>query len=129
MSAQTERLKARLAAIPAAVKSAVLPALMKSGEELADRMKTLAPVRHGALRDSITVTPPGGTTPNGRHTARETQVFVTADAGHATYTEYGTHQHGGPEPFFWPAYRLSKKREISRIKRAISQAVKTQWAN
>lgn len=43
MSAQSRKLARRLAAIPAAVKQAVVPALMKSGEELAERMKHLAP--------------------------------------------------------------------------------------
>jgi HK97 gp10 family phage protein len=134
LSKQTEALKGRFAAIPKAVKEAVFPALMQSGQELADRMKALAPEKTGALKDSIVVTPPGGTTPaygtGGQRTARETQVIVTAGntaVRYASHIEYGT-RHAHAEPFFWPAYRLSKKREISRIARAINKAVKTEWA-
>ena len=38
MSAQTNRLKKRLTAIPRAVKQAVVPALLTSGNELADQL-------------------------------------------------------------------------------------------
>jgi HK97 gp10 family phage protein len=133
MSKQTEALRKRLAAIPAAVKEAVTPAIVQSAEELADRMKSLAPVKTGALRDSIVVTPPGGQTPaygtGGSRTARENEAIVTAgnsDVRYAAHIEYGT-KHAHAEPFFWPAYRLSKSREVNRIKRAITKAVKTEW--
>lgn len=83
MSAQSRKLARRLAAIPAAVKQAVVPALLKSGEELAGRMKHLAPKDTGALADSIAVTPPGSSTPpysqpGGSRVAAENQVLVTA---------------------------------------------------
>jgi Bacteriophage HK97-gp10, putative tail-component len=130
MSAQTEKLKARLAAIPKAVKQAVAPAIEAAAEDLARSMRDLAHVRHGALRDSITVTPPGGTTPKGDRVAGETQSFVTADAGHATYVEFGhmaDGKHVPAEPFFWPAYRLRKKALQAQIKRAVRAAVKAEW--
>jgi len=130
MSAQTEKLKARLAAIPKAAKQAVAPAVEQAAEDLAKAMRELVHVRHGALRDSITVTPPGATTPSGNRTAGETQAFVTADAGHATYVEFGHMEHGEhvpAEPFFWPAYRLRKRALQRRIKRAVSAAVKAEW--
>ena len=130
MSKQTDALRKRLAAIPQAVKQAVAPALLQSGQELADRMKALVPVKTGALRDSIVVTPPGGTTPahsgGGSRTAGENQVLVTAgnsDVRYVAHVEFGT-KHSHAEPFFWPAYRLSKKREQGRIARAITRAVK-----
>jgi hypothetical protein len=40
--------------------------------------------------------------------------------------EYGTTK-APAQPFFWVSYRLSKKRIISRIKRAINRAVKEKW--
>lgn len=131
MSAQTNRLKKRLAAIPRAVKEAVVPALMTSGNELADRMKHLAPEDTGALRDSITVTPPGGTTPpysqpGGSRTAGETEVLVTAGNSEVRYphlVKYGTAE-AEAQPYFWPAYRLTKKRAANRIKRAVRKAVR-----
>lgn len=131
MSAQTNRLKKRLAAIPRAVKEAVVPALLKSGEELADRMKALAPEDTGALKESIAITPPGGTTPpysqpGGSRTAGETQVLVTAGNDEVRYphlVEYGTAE-AEAQPYFWPAYRLTKKRAVNRIKRAARKAVR-----
>lgn len=131
MSKQSERLKRRLNAIPAAVKDAVTPALSKSGAELADTMRRLAPVNTGALRDSITVTLPGQATPpysqpGGSTVALENQVLVTAgndDVRYPHLVEYGTGDTAA-QPFFWPAYRLNKKRLATRIKRAIRKAVK-----
>lgn len=131
MSAQTRRLQKRLKAIPRAVKQAVVPALMTSGNELADRMKHLAPEDTGALKDSITVTPPGGTTPpysqpGGSRTAGENQVLVTAGNSEVRYphlVEYGT-EEAAAQPYFWPAYRLTKKRITNRVKRAVRKAVR-----
>jgi hypothetical protein len=56
-------------------------------------------------------------------------AVVTAgntDVRYASHVEYGT-KHAHAEPFFWPAYRLSKARERNRISRAITKAVKTEW--
>ena len=63
MSRQSERLAQRMAAIPKAVKDAVKPALIKSGDELAASARSLAPEDTGALRNSIAVTQPGQATP------------------------------------------------------------------
>lgn len=130
------RLNKRLEAIPKAVKKAVEPALFKSGNELSDRMKALAESSRdtGDLIDSIEVTPPGGTTPaysqpGGSQTARENQVLVTVgnrDVRYPHLVEYGTSK-AAAQPFFWPAYRLTKKRLTRRIKRAISKAVREAW--
>jgi HK97 gp10 family phage protein len=118
MSAQTDRLNARLAAIPLAVREAVTPALLKSGNELAERIKALIPVESGALKDSIKVTQ-----------VTETKVTVSEggpDAPYAQHVEYGT-KHAHAEPHFWPAYRLTRSRLRRRIKRAVTQAFKTKW--
>lgn len=128
-------LSKRLKAIPKEVRKAVEPALIKSGEELAERMQHLAPVDSGALRDSITVTPPGQSTPaysqpGGSRVARENEVLITAgntDVRYPHLVEYGTIQ-APAQPFFWPAYRLSKARIQRRIKRAIGKAVREGWS-
>lgn len=134
MSKQTARLQKRLRAIPAAVRQAVVPALIKSADEIAGRMRTLAPEDTGDLKDSIAVTPPGGTTPpysqpGGSTVAGENQVLITAgntDVRYPHLQEYGT-AHAPAQPFFWPAYRLTRKRAANRIKRAIGKAVKDEW--
>ncbi|SEB43403.1 phage protein, HK97 gp10 family [Nitratireductor aquibiodomus] len=125
------RLQKRLDAIPRAVKQAVQPALKTSGDELAHRMRALAPEDTGALKRSIAVTPPGGTTPpysqpGGSQTATENQVLVTVGNSEVRYphlVEYGT-ANAEAQPYFWPAYRLTRKRITNRIKRAMRKAVK-----
>ncbi len=134
MSAQSDRLAKRLAAIPPAVKAAVQPALIKSGDELAARMQALAPVRSGALKASIEATYPGQATPaysqpGGSRVAKENEVLVTAGNAEVRYphlVEYGT-SHSPAKPFFWPAYRLTKQRIKNRLKRAVSKAVRENW--
>ena len=131
MSAQTARLQRRLAAIPQAVKRAVEPALVQSGNELAAAMRALAPEDTGDLKDSIAVTLPGQSTPpysqpGGSQVAKENQVLVTVGNHVVRYphlVEYGT-ANAAAQPFFWPAFRLKRKRLANRIKRAISKAVR-----
>lgn len=131
MSAQLDRLRKRLDAIPKDVKEAVQPALVRSGDELSTRMKQLAPEDTGDLIASIAVTPAGQQTPpysqpGGSMTVPENAVAVTVgntDVRYAHLQEYGT-AHSPAHPFFWPAYRLLKKRIGNRLKRAISKAVK-----
>ncbi|WP_034996442.1 HK97-gp10 family putative phage morphogenesis protein [Beijerinckia mobilis] len=133
-SKQLRDLTKRLEAIPKAVKNAVQPSLQKSGNELADMQKHLAPVDTGALRDSITVTPAGQMTPaysqpGGSHIVPENAVAITVGNQEVRYphlVEYGTAE-AKAQPFFWPAFRLLKKRIENRTKRAISKAVKDDW--
>lgn len=132
MSKQTDRLKRRLDAIPKAVKEAVVPALMQSGNELADMQRRLAPVDSGDLRDSIAVTAPGHATPaysqpGGSTIAGENEVIVTAGNSDVRYphlVEYGT-ADAPAQPFFFASYRLLRKRLAGRVKRSISKAVRT----
>lgn len=131
MSAQTNRLKRRLEAIPKAVKQAVQPALAKAGTDLAVTMRLLGPVDTGDLRESIYITLPGETTPpysqpGGSRTAGENEVLVTVgndDVRYPHLVEYGTAE-AEAQPFFWPAYRLKRKKIANAIKRAIRKAVK-----
>lgn len=135
-SPQLARLQRRLEAIPKAVREAVVPALVKSGEELAGTMRQLAePSRDtGALIDSIEVTPPGQSTPpysqpGGTRVAGELEVLVTAgneDVRYAHLVEYGT-SAAEAQPFFWPAFRLLQKRIQNRTRRAVSKAVREGW--
>lgn len=134
MSKQTERLKRRLAAVPLAVKDAVTPSLIKGGEEIAAAMEALAPEDTGDLVASIEVTPPRQATPaysqpGGSTVAEENQVLITAGNSDVRYphlVEYGT-ANALAQPFFWPGYRLSRKRAVNRIKRNIKKAVREAW--
>jgi HK97 gp10 family phage protein len=135
-SAQLARLQKRLDAIPREVKAALRPALERSGDELVQTMRQLAPEDTGALKVSIVATLPGQSTPaysqpGGSTVAGENQVLVTAgntDVRYPHLQEYGT-EHAPAQPFFWPAYRLKKKRLAGRIKRAVGKAVRDGWTN
>lgn len=131
MSAQLDKFNRRMAAIPKAVREAVHPALAKSGQDLATMQRILAPRDTGDLQKSIAVTLPGETTPpysqpGGTRVAKENEVLVTvgnSDVRYPHLVEYGT-ANAPAQPFFWPSYRLLKKKLSARIKRAISKAVK-----
>lgn len=131
MSAQTDRLKRRLDAIPRDVKAAVAPALISAGRDLSVTMRLLAPVDSGDLRNSIHITAPGETTPpysqpGGSTTAGENQVILTVGNSEVRYphiVEFGSADTAA-QPFFWPSVRLKRKSLTNRIKRAIRKAVR-----
>lgn len=133
-SRQIERMSKRLLAVPKEVRQAVQPALLRSGEELAALQRQLAPEDEGDLKESIAVTPGGQKTPpysqpGGSMTVPENAVAVTAgntDVRYPHLQEHGTTFHPA-QPFFWPAYRLLRKRLTGRIKRAIGKAVREGW--
>lgn len=140
----SEALAKRLAAIAPEIKAKLVPALVKSAEEVADKARALAEAsrRTGETIESITVTPPGGTTPayaQGGQSARahELQALVTVGSPEvrtAHLIELGTgerhHKDGTPtgkveaQPFMLPSWRLSKARVERRINRAINAGVK-----
>lgn len=125
----------RMRAIPKAARAAVAPALVKSAEEIADVMRGLAPddPATGApdLKSSIAVTGPGQSTPpysqpGGSKIVEENAAAITvgnADVRYPHLQEYGTTHHAA-QPFFWPGFRLGRKRALARIKRAIGKAIK-----
>lgn len=127
------RFNRRMEAIPKAVREAVTPALLKSGVELASAMKRLAETSRdsGDLIDSIAVTGPGQSTPpysqpGGSKVVPANAVIVTvgnSDVRYPHLVEYGT-KNAAAQPFFWPAFRLMRKRIEGRIKRAITKAVR-----
>jgi HK97 gp10 family phage protein len=120
-------------AIPKEVRAAIKPALLKSGKELQAAMRHLAEGSRdtGALIDSIAVTGPGETTPpysqpGGSKVVPENAVAVTVgntDVRYPHLVEYGTTKTHA-QPFFWPAFRLYRKRITRRINRAINKAIK-----
>lgn len=127
----SKKLEARLKAIPKEVLEGVRPALIKSAEEVAGNMRTLAPVNEGDLKESITVTAPGDMTPayaegGGKRTAGPQQALVTAgneNVRHGHLLEFGTVKMEA-QPFMLPGWRLAKARVTRRISRAIGQAIK-----
>jgi len=121
----------RMNAIPKEVRKAVEPALMKSAEETADLMRSLAPEETGDLKASIEVTGPGRSTPpysqpGGAFIVPANAAAITAgntDVRYPHLVEFGT-TDASAQPFFWPGFRLMRKRATNRIKRAMTKAVR-----
>ncbi|WP_126974653.1 HK97-gp10 family putative phage morphogenesis protein [Frigidibacter oleivorans] len=125
------RFQRRMQAIPREVRAAVKPALVSAAEDVADVQRGLAPTDTGALRDSIAVTGPGQTTPaysqpGGSRVVGENQAAVTVGSSEVRYAhlqEYGTDKMQA-QPYFWPGFRLARKKASAKIKRAMSKAIR-----
>jgi len=142
-----KELNEKLKRIPASAQVAARTAVTLGATELATLQKNLVPVDKGDLRDSIVVTPPGGTTPpysqpGGSRTAGPVEAIVTAgntDVRYAHLVEFGSapHTNAGSaagsrnpgaraQPYFWPSYRALRTRIRSRITRNINTAIKSE---
>lgn len=136
-SPQLTKVLARIEGIPSAIRDDLKPSLAQSAAELAGLMAHLAePSRDtGDMIESITVTPPGGTTPaysqpGGSRTANDLESIVTvgnSDVRYPHLVEYGTVE-AAAQPFFWPAVRSLQKRINGRTNRAIRKAVTRWWS-
>lgn len=136
MSAQRDRLRRRLKAIPKAAVAAVQPALIKNAQQMADTMRQLAPDDPATgspdLKSSIAVTPAGQATPaysqpGGSMVVPENAVAITVGNDAVRYPhllEYGTSKMAA-QPFFWPTVRLQQKQATRSIKRAVAKAVRS----
>lgn len=143
-----DKFKRALARLPEAAKAAGAASVVQGANEVAALQRNLVPVDTGALKASITVTPPGGQTPaysqpGGQTTARPLQAIVTAGntkVRYAAHVEFGTapHVNGGEhagtknpgeraQPFFYPAWRALRTRVKSRISRTINKAIKDEF--
>ncbi len=102
--------------IPAQVQAEMAKALDKSADEMATAAKTLAPEATGELSTTIRVEA-------GPDALSRAVVAGDAEAGHATFVEFGT-PNADAEPFFWPAFRLLRKRREGQVNRAVGKALK-----
>ncbi|MGU3577095.1 HK97-gp10 family putative phage morphogenesis protein [Brucellaceae bacterium C25G] len=127
--------------MPQIAKDQIRQALEASADEIVEMAKRLAPVlkepdgrrKAGALRDSIDWT--WGKAPKGAITLGKVaeaslagDLTITIYAGnseafYARWVEFGT-QNSKAQPYFYPAYRASKKRARSRVRRSITKAAK-----
>lgn len=141
-----DRVNAKIKALPQAVKDEMRKAVAVSAEEIVGLQKKLAPIDDGDLQMSITWgwgnekkiaysqtigTVSGNTELSARISVGNTKVR------YAHLVEFGVKEHiaGGMfegatipaiagQPFFYPGYRIGKKRAKARIRRAISKAAK-----
>lgn len=113
---------------------AVLKALETSADDIAATQRALAPEDTGALKQSIKVTLPGQSTPpysqpGGNRVVGETETVITAGDANTRYVylvEHGTSKTDA-QPFFWPGFRLQRKRAQQRIDRAGRKAIRDAW--
>ncbi|RXV64948.1 hypothetical protein C6W92_06065 [Roseovarius sp. A46] len=121
-------------AMPISARRALASATEKGADEIARMAETLAPEDTGDLVGSIAVTvgpknTPAHSHPGGTRTVPEGAAAVTAGNGDVRYAhlvEFGTRK-APAQPFFWPAFRVLRKRSETRIKRAMTKAIKEEW--
>lgn len=112
-----DRLRRKLKSIPGAVRKAARAQLQANADELVETMKGFVPVQEGALVSSIKQQDVSGSTRISRRVSAG-----NAEAPYASYVEFG-HGEAAPHPFFWPAYRLKRRRFRARMTRAAKKAI------
>lgn len=140
-------LRKKLKALPDAAKAEIQKAMEQAAQEIVDMAKGLVPVDDGDLRNSIGWTwgdPPRGAIviSRSRPLKNASDIRMTVFAGddrafYARWVEFGTAPHPNlgefagtrhpgtrAHPFFYPAYRVHRKRMKSKVSRAITKAAK-----
>lgn len=125
-----------MARLPEKLRANIRQALEQSAEEITASMRRFAPTSKGpdsgTLRDSIGWTwgrPPKGAFVVGRVAqSAESGTGITIYAGsqkafYARWQEFGT-KRAPAHPFFFPAYRLHRRKVKGRIMRAVNKAIK-----
>lgn len=140
-----EAVSKKLLALPKQVKARVGPEIVSQADEMVRMMRALAPVKSGALKRSIGVDKKsdmaGTYSVRVKAGGRPTMVELRKGSGkqwdYALGFEYGiaAHKAGGKfkgaeipairrQPFFWPVYRLVKKKYRRRIANAVRKGIK-----
>lgn len=119
--------------MPQVAKNEIRKALESAADEIVGMAQRLVPVDKGDLRDSIGWT--WGKAPKGALTLGKVaesslagDLTITIYAGnseafYARFVEFGT-QKMPAQPYFYPAYRATKKRAKGRVRRSITKAAK-----
>lgn len=105
----------KLQAMPVAARKRIREALDKGASEVVAAQKALAQRsrRSGELLQGI----------HSEDGVHELQVRVVSEAFYSLHVEFGT-THSAAEPFFFPGYRLMRKRVKSRVRAAVNRAAK-----
>ena len=143
-----DKLIAKLKALPPIFAAAAERALGEGADEIVATMRNFCPVDKGDLRDSIGWTfgaaPKGalviriGSVSIGKNRKINLTIFAGNEAAYyVRWVEFGTKPHvqGGKfkgttspgtaaHPFFFPAWRLKKKKVKSKVSREMNKAAK-----
>ncbi len=123
-----DRLRRKIKALPALVREELGAAIQKSADEITAIQRSMAPEDDGTLKstihndydpDDLRATLTAG----GEATTVPVRDGLDADYDYALGQEFGTAKMPA-NPFFFPGYRLGKKRAKGRITRAINKAAK-----
>ncbi|ODN68846.1 HK97-gp10 family putative phage morphogenesis protein [Methylobrevis pamukkalensis] len=123
-----ESLKRRLAAIPVEVRQAVAPIIEAEASRMVATARRFAPDGDGDLDASIrkedgahqmqTLVRAGGSS-----TTRPVRDGASATYDYSHANEWGTADMPA-NPFFYPAWRLTKKKASAAIRRAMRKAIR-----
>lgn len=142
-----DRMRRVLKALPKTVRAQLRRAILEGAEDIASMQRSLAPVRTGALRDSIKVTPgdenlPAYASLKSKRTQKDPELAAIISAGntkvrYAHLVEFGSAPHtnegqfagtlnpgASPQPFFYPGFRARKKAAQNKINKAARQGIK-----
>lgn len=125
-----ERFKKLAQALQEEIHALAVSELLKQAVDLAATIESVAPVHEGALRTTVGVVPGKSDTQvrivaGGQKTVRRSISSKPYD--YARADEFGT-QKMAARPFFFPTYRLRKKKIIAAMKRKIVAAIKKRSA-
>lgn len=134
MADRFTKIQKRMEAIPQVIRDASKPAMLKVAQKTADLMRQAAPEDTGALKESITVTPGGQSTPpysqpGGESVVPADAVAITVgntDVRYPHLLEFGTAE-APAQPFFWPSIRLMDKPNGAEVRRAVNKAAKAYY--
>lgn len=127
-----ERLKRRLSRIPETVKKRAQSDLVLAGREINMRQRALVPKKDGILASTIRTEPlvdgtvgvsitAGGSATTKRVRKSEKGNSPTYD--YALAQEFGT-KNMPPNAFFWPGYRIEKKKAMRRVRAGVRRAMR-----
>lgn len=125
---QVARVKRRIEAIPVDARALIKKALDKSADELVSLQQRSVPKDEGDLARSIRKESgdhdlAARVVAGGPLTTRPVRQGKSATYDYALAIEHGTSTRPA-QPFFYPSYRLLKRRIKSRLARAVRAAVK-----
>ena len=130
------RILAKMDRIGKAPREKMNAILLKSANRVAALQRYLAESSRdtGDLIDSITVTAPGQQTPpysqpGGSAVAGPNEALITAGNSAVRYphlVEFGS-VNAEAQPFFWPAYRSERVKELAAIKRGGRKIIRDIW--
>jgi HK97 gp10 family phage protein len=111
------------------VREAAQRKIDENAAELVSLQKSLAPEDQGELVASIRYHPyasgliGGLVLAGGEKTTRPVRNGVSVSFDYALAQEFGT-EDLPPSPFFYPPYRINRRKYSSRVTRAISKAIR-----